>query len=435
MGPCWYDACMHAFGQLLRWLERTVLLLLALTLLGGSSLRLDSPSQRVRRFTRNLEFDFVAWTARALGVKVAHSGLAVSGYLNPPERKSIVEDFLAVVERQQRLEAEILDLFGAPSGSESQAELDRRLDERAQVSARRAELQPTAEAILQEQAAGVLLALGFGQAGAAFPPVAFRFSSPPHALIVSPRHVIRQDANVQLDPALEPDRQVTLEMEVESALNVSALVVPVGGIGTFPTMIMDSSSLPWITEVIIHEWVHNYLAFRPLGWNYDTSQELRTMNETTASILGKELGRRVLEAYYPSEVPPPPPNPEQPPQGLAAAPSFDFRQEMRVTRERVDDLLAQDKVDEAETYMEARRLVFWEHGFRIRRLNQAYFAFHGTYADQPGGAAGEDPVGAAVRSLWQNSPSPAEFLNSMAWMNDPQDLFEVLQRASISAAD
>ena len=90
---------------------------------------------------------------------------------------------------------------------------------------------------------------------------------------------------------------------------------------------------------------------------------------------------------------------------------------MHETRVRVDELLAQGKVEEAEEYMEARREFFWEHGYRhIRRLNQAYFAFYGAYADAPGGAAGADPVGEAVRAVWDQTQDPVEFLRKMAWV-------------------
>ena len=91
---------------------------------------------------------------------------------------------------------------------------------------------------------------------------------------------------------------------------------------------------------------------------------------------------------------------------------------MHITRLAVDSLLAEGKIEQAETYMELRRRVFWENGYHIRKLNQAYFAFHGAYADQPGGAAGasEDPAGEAVRALRANSASLAEFLNRISWM-------------------
>jgi hypothetical protein len=133
----------------------------------------------------------------------------------------------------------------------------------------------------------------------------------------------------------------------------------------------------------------------------------------------------LLERYYPDKVPPPPP--PLPPETAepVTPPAFDFRAEMRETRVTVDELLKQGKIGEAEAYMEERRLFFREHGYIIRKLNQAYFAFHGAYADQPGGAAGEDPVGAAVRQLRESSPSLAAFLNRISWMTS----FEQLERA------
>jgi hypothetical protein len=95
---------------------------------------------------------------------------------------------------------------------------------------------------------------------------------------------------------------------------------------------------------------------------------------------------------------------------------------------KVDALLAEGKIAEAEAYMEERRRFFWEHGYRIRRLNQAYFAFHGAYADQPQGPAGEDPIGAAVRELWRLVGAPARFLRLMAWMDSVADLEATLAR-------
>ncbi len=105
---------------------------------------------------------------------------------------------------------------------------------------------------------------------------------------------------------------------------------------------------------------------------------------------------------------------------------------MQITRRTVDQMLAEGKIDEAEQYMDARRTVFWEHGYHwLRKLNQAYFAFNGAYADEPGGAAGatEDPVGTAVRALRTQSASLADFLNRISWMTS----FEQLKKAVGSA--
>lgn len=217
--------------------------------------------------------------------------------------------------------------------------------------------------------------------------------------------MIRQDANIDLDVDMTMEQQISLEQAVESLSDTSALVVPIGGIGIYPTMIQETTALDWVTETVVHEWTHNYLTLRPLGINYETNAELRTMNETTASLVGTAIGRMVLLRYYPDKAPPPPANPSVAPAGPGTTPAFNFQVEMRDTRKTVDALLAAGRVADAEAYMDGRRRFFYDHGYVIRRLNQAYFAFYGAYADQPGGAAGEDPVGTAVRELWDRSSS------------------------------
>jgi hypothetical protein len=112
-----------------------------------------------------------------------------------------------------------------------------------------------------------------------------------------------------------------------------------------------------------------------------------------------------------------------PEQQATGRPGFDFRAEMRVTRVRVDELLAQGQVVEAEAYMEQRRAVFWENGYRLRKLNQAYFAFYGAYNAAPGGgASGADPIGPAVRLLRRRSANAVEFLQTIAWFTSVEQL-------------
>ena len=90
--------------------------------------------------------------------------------------------------------------------------------------------------------------------------------------------------------------------------------------------------------------------------------------------------------------------------------------------------VAEGKIEEAETYMEERRQIFLRNGYLVRKLNQAFFAFNGAYADVPGGAAGQDPVGPAVRALRAQSGSLAEFVNTMSWMWSFEQLQETLAR-------
>jgi hypothetical protein len=404
-------------------------LLLVLLILGGSSIPPGDKIERVRAFTRNIEFDYITWTLDAVGVKLTQSALNTSDYITQPSTKQNVLDYINLIDSIQREEAELYTLYANPNiaNADSQAiPLQKNLDT---LYTQRAQLGPLAESIIQKQLASIIAEQGLAIEGQAIPPILYHTTPLPTALIVSPRDVIRQDADISLVPDLTLDQKIVLENKVDKALNVSSLVEGIGGVGVYPTMVMQTTDMNWVSEVVAHEWVHNFLSLRPLGISYLNSPDLRTMNETVASIAGKELGRAMMEEFYPELVPLT--APETPPADLkteqpATPPEFDFRSEMHLTRITVDQLLAEKEISEAEAYMDKRRIVFWEHGYQIRKLNQAYFAFHGAYADQPGGAAGKDPVGAAVRLLREQSPSLAAFINRMSWMWSFQQLQQVV---------
>jgi hypothetical protein len=158
-----------------------------------------------------------------------------------------------------------------------------------------------------------------------------------------------------------------------------------------------------------------------------------------ASIVGREIGWAVMDRYYPDLAPPPPdytPQPESESAAPAPAteedPAFDFRAEMRETRVRVDDLLAQGRIDEAEQYMEQRREMFVENGYQIRKLNQAYFAFYGSYADEPG-ATGSDPIGPALRELRYYSDSLADYIDKVRGVTSFEEIQALLAEAKTQA--
>lgn len=417
---------MTRLSRIGQWLARGLILLAAPLLLGGSAAIALNRSDQVRRFTRAMEFDYVSWTSVSLLEKFEYSALRPASYLTEPERKTLVLQYVELVGQAARLRGELEAILANPNLTDPQRAARPVGVEWEETRGRLEGLRPLAESVLEENVAAVLDDLGVGWGPALFPPVSFRFSGLPWALVVSPRELIRQDANLQLVPELSLEQQIDLESDVEQRLEVSALVVGIGGLSTYPTMVMETTAVNWVVETVVHEWVHHYLALRPLGLGYNRSAELRTFNETVASLVGQEIGREVLARYYPEHLPPPPPQ-NPPPPVPGAPPEFDFQTEMRETREQVDALLADGRVEEAEAYMEARRGVFWEHGFRhLRRINQAYFAFYGAYADVPGGAAGDDPVGEAVRRLWEIVGDPVAFLRQVAWMSSTDDLFAAL---------
>ena len=287
--------------------------------------------------------------------------------------------------------------------------------------------QPLAEAILEEQVSCTLISEGFGVLGQELPPVSVHFTPLPTLLIVSPRDRIERIFSLGLRHGLDAAQRETIEEQVDSSQDVSSLVTNVGGLAAYPAMLLESSSLNWVADVTAHEWTHHYLTPLPLGWNYGTAPETRTINETVASIVGEEAGRSMVARYYPEFLPPEPEEPEEPEkEAPPEPPAFDYRVEMRETRIRVDELLAEGKIEEAEAYMEERRQEFVAHNYHIRKLNQAYFAFHGAYADQPG-AAGADPIGPAVRELRARSPDLHTFVVRVAHVTTLAELQATLE--------
>ena len=247
-------------------------------------------------------------------------------------------------------------------------------------------------------------------------------------LILSPRERIERLDGAILQTGLTGDEREQIESRAETSTDWSALVVNTGGIAFYPSIARNDAGLDFALETIAHEWVHHWLWFRPLGRRYFESGELATLNETVATIAGLEIGR--LARHRLDGTGPPPlahlnsalGDGER--SGIKEPDRFDFQSEMRATRVRVDELLAAGDIDGAEEYMEDRRLVFVSEGYAIRKLNQAFFAFHGTYATT--GAAGVNVIGEQMTELRRRSSSLEEFLRTAAEITSAEELAELL---------
>lgn len=430
--------------RILRGLEITILLIIFAALTGYSNPSLTNPIEKVRAYTRSLEFDYVEWMANAAMVKLRAASVNLPQTLNREEQKQIVMEYFQTTQFILEKEYLLSQLYADPSIQDKDAATETVRAELAELYERQEQIAPLAESILQDQVTQVLVEQGLTAGGQPLPNVWYHSTPLPMALIVSPRDRIEQTANISVTTDLTVDEQVKLEEEVATGLDVSSLVVQIGGVGVYPTMVARTTNINWLLSTIAHEWIHNYLTLRPLGMLYGETPELRTMNETTASIAGDEIGALVIEEFYPEFKPAasfPMLRPgstqglelvslsfDRPDPGTLVRPPFDFRAQMHETRINADALLAEGKIEEAEAYMEARRQVFLQNGYLLRKINQAYFAFHGAYADVPGGAAGEDPVGPAVRTLRAQSDSLKDFINTMAWMWSFEQLQETIKQ-------
>lgn len=383
---------------------------------------------RINRLVAAQSFDYLSWELNALYAKGAQMAVPIQNYLDEPARQTQVLRYIDLVRRAGELEQQVTEIYSNPQITDPQAASAVQRAEYGRVRAELGQLQATVEGIIEEQVACILAEQGLAVGGQVLPPVKFRFTPLPQQLIISPRTEIRRMYEFSLEAGLTVEQAQALEDELDRRFDVSSLVVPIGGMGLYPTMLLETDSLDWLVGVVAHEWAHNWLTLFPIGWNYGSSAELTTMNETAASIVENEIRPLVLARFYPELVKPPPPsNTPTLTETQAAAPveaPFNFRAFMRDTRIEVDRLLKEGRVTEAEEFMEQRRQLFWAAGYPIRKLNQAYFAFYGAYADEPG-AAGDDPVGPAVVQLRQQSPSLKAFLFRLA----PMTSFQELKRA------
>lgn len=414
----------------------TVLKLLAITLILIVLAAPEWPEFQDERYKIDIilgqrYFDFLIWEGNALAAKGEASLAGGQSYLGENTRKDLVLEYLNMVGQVRHLEAQVNAIYANPD-IDKPAEAARELqNEIFQLRSKMAELQPVAESILQEQVAIVIAEEEFELLGRVWPPVQMHMTPLPNVLIVSPREEIRQIHNIPLENGLSVPTRENIESEVYETVDRSALVVPIGGLGFYPAMIVETGDINYLVNTIAHEWAHHWLTLHPLGISYAATPGLRTMNETVASIFGNEVGERVIQRFYPEFIPPPEePQEESPESDPIDPPPFDFRAEMALTRNQVNEHLAEGKVEEAEAYMEERRQFFWENGYRIRKLNQAYFAFYGAYADTPG-EHGDDPIGPAILAVRDSSSSLRQFMDRMASITS----LEGLQREAGALTD
>ena len=311
-------------------------LVVALGLLGGSTVpALQQKWRAVDITVQAWDWDLVNWEVQAIREKLT-AQFTQTQHLPAPQTPALVRSYLAHAQEIAELEDQIDALYAEKSG-QTTPESDLLETKLTQLRQTQNADRPEVEQILQTQIGQLLNESGLQFFGAPFPPVWFTFTEPPKKLVVSPRSRIATAYYAMLDPALPAQAREEIETSIYTNQDLSAYVAEIGGLGAYPTQVVDRAPLPWILSTVAHEWTHNYLTLFPLGLRYDASPELTILNETVAEIVGDEVGAMALARYYPELVKEFPGKDEPAPSRHSdQPPAFDFRKEMRQTRETVE---------------------------------------------------------------------------------------------------
>jgi hypothetical protein len=410
-------------------LKKAILILEVILLIMG----LSSPGcttapdfdQRLRAIVSPYDFSTIAWKIKTVPHEL--NQLVFSWRDWSADEIQVVTGHFAIVRQIRNLEAQT-QAINRGAAPEDLASLEAEL---ATLEEQRSASQDQVERILEKQLKIVLAEQGIfnpldssSRIKINLPPVNFKLEKPPHLLVVSPRDRIESLREIILAQDISPEEMTAIEAEADK-LGVSSLVLEIGGLGsTYPTFVTNEASLRFTIDAAGEEWLHQYLFFRPLGFLYALdltglapNYEIATINETVASMASKEIGGRLYEKYYSSAQKAPQPNQEE-------NSGFSFNREMRDIRRQVDRYLAEGEIELAEDFMEQKRQYLAANGYYIRKLNQAYFAFHGTYADSPTSIS---PIGAELEKLREQSASLKDFLNRAATITSRQHLQDMLE--------
>ncbi len=374
----------------------------------------------LKSIVKPYRFSIVKWESRAIPDEV--NRLVFGRHEKVDDEARVVAEYFSLVKQIETLNSTI-EAINRGDGHGDSASLKAKL---SVLQEQKVALEDTVVRIIVGQIKETLAQQGifnpldkYIRLKVAFPPLNFKLEKPPHLLVVSPRDRTDSIREITLQQSISLDEIKGIEAEVDK-LGVSSLVVELGGFaGAYPSFVTNEASLRFILDTATEEWVHKYLTFTPLGFRYmldltgvSRDYEVATMNETVASMVSKEIGSILYERHYSGHE-------NSVHEKQAADSEFDFNREMREIRKAVDGYLARGEIGQAEEFMEQKRQYLASKGYHIRKLNQAYFAFHGTYADRPTSIS---PIGVELKQLRSQSATLKDFLDTAAAMTSRQDL-------------
>jgi hypothetical protein len=392
--------------------------IIIISLLCGSCQQPDNFNATMNRIINPYRFSIVEWEMKTLTYEFERIVFGSNNYTI--DDSLIVVNYFQLLETISQLESQISyyrDIIDEQDLLDLQEQLE---DLKQESDARKKEVEHILELQIRETLNQLDLYLYNDIIGIniTFPPINFSLEPPPHLLIVSPRDSISRMKEIILLQDLSPEEIDYIETEIDK-LGYSSIVLELGGMSTFPAFVNNNAGLEYTISTAVEEWFHQYFFFKPAGFLYAfnllgiyNDSDISTINETIAGIVSDEIASIVYNKYYSSYY-------EYITYEYLQNGGFDFYKEMRNIRIAVDNYLANGEIEEAEAFMEEKRLYILSQGYYIRRLNQAYFAFYGTYASSPSSV---NPIGEMLWDLRKTSTNVTDFINITGTIKNIDDL-------------
>ena len=415
---------------MLRWGRKGFLsvFLILLVLAAGQG---DFRSSALDLTVNPYRYSLVRWEVSNFLDKWVHKLSDLMPWTSEPSRQERIDQaqsFFDLTQRQRELERQLLSPVSGEESLVSEEQVQGLRAELETIVQQRERIRTTVEETIESEISAVLSQEGFAsRIGLIFPPVDTVFSRSPGVLILSRRDRIERLETILMKPGLSDDTRNDIENSILRDEDLAALVVSSGGVATYPSVVSESTGLHRAVVITAHEWLHHWFFFQPLGQHFWDNSQMTTLNETAATLGGRAIGDRAFTAMTGEtvvrETGPPPAEDDD---------TFDFNTAMRETRLRTEALLAEGKIEEAEAYMEERRKLMVANGRFIRKINQAFFAFHGSYATS---AASISPIDEQLEELRSSTDSLEDFIKTVATFASHQEFLDHLEGLPVRSPD
>ena len=217
-----------------------------------------------------------------------------------------------------------------------------------------------------------------------FPLPEFTTGYSPKLLVISPRDKIFREDELLLIHNLSLEEINKIEESIMSEIGYSSIVVNIGGVAAYPSIIKETDNYGDLFKAHAHEWLHQYLILFPLGRAYFKDTNMKIVNETLANIYSERLFNNVCSKKIKLQ------DVICNSKKNILSDKFNYQLFIKNLRLDVDELLKSGKINQAEKQMESARAELESKGFYVRKINQAWFAFNGTYADSPASSSNID---------------------------------------------